>query len=68
MGSGVTTLLCDEIDNADLANNRTFRTIANGGHNRGGSIVRTIDCRPRSFGTFAPSRLRRSTPCRCLYL
>jgi hypothetical protein len=55
--SGVTTLLCDEIDNADLANNRTFRTIANGGHRRGGSIVRTIDGRPRSFSTFAPMAL-----------
>jgi hypothetical protein len=54
---GVTTLLCDEIDNADLANNRTFRIIANGGHRRGGSIVRTIDGRPRSFGTFAPMAL-----------
>jgi hypothetical protein len=55
--SGVTTLLCDEIDNADLANNRTFRAIANGGHRRGGSIVRTIDGRPRSFSTFAPMAL-----------
>jgi Protein of unknown function (DUF3631) len=54
---GVTTMLCDEIDNADLANNRTFRTIANGGHRRGGSIVRTIDGRPRSFRTFAPMAL-----------
>ena len=55
--SGVTTLLCDEIDNADLANNRTFCTIANGGHRRGGSIVRTIDGQPRSFSTFAPMAL-----------
>ena len=55
--SGVTTMLCDEIDNAALANNRTFRTIANGGHRRGGSVVRTIDGRPRSFSTFAPMAL-----------
>ena len=54
---GVITLLCDEIDNADLANNRTFRTIANGGHHRSGSIVRAIDGRPRSFSTFAPMAL-----------
>jgi hypothetical protein len=54
---GVTTLLCDEIDNADLANNRTFRTIANGGHRRGGRIARTIDGRPQSFSTFAPMAL-----------
>ena len=55
--SGVTTILCDEIDNADLANNRTFRTIANGGHHRSGKIVRTIDGRPQSFSTFAPMAL-----------
>jgi hypothetical protein len=55
--SGATTILCDEIDNADLANNRTFRTIANGGHHRSGSIVRTIDGLPRSFSTFAPLAL-----------
>lgn len=54
---GVTTLLCDEIDNADLANNRTFRTVANGGHHRSGRIVRTINGRPRSFSTFAPMAL-----------
>ena len=51
---GVSTLLLDEIDNADLVKNRTFRTIANGGHRRGGRIVRTTDGRPRSFDTFAP--------------
>src|SRR5260370_5915102 len=55
--SGVTTMLCDEIDNADLTNNRTFRTIANGGHPRRGSIVRTIDGRPLSLRTFAPMAL-----------
>jgi len=55
--SGVTTLLCDEIDNADLASNRTFRTIANGGYRRGGKVVRTIDGQPRSFDTFAPMAL-----------
>ena len=55
--SGVTTMLCDEIDNADLAKNRTFRTIANGGHHRSGSIVRTIHGQPRSFSTFAPMAL-----------
>ena len=54
---GDTTLLFDEIDNADLAKNWTFRTIANGGHHRSGSIVRTIDGRPRSFRTFAPMAL-----------
>ena len=53
---GFTTMLCEEIDNAALAN-RTFRTIANGGYRRGGSIVRTIDGRPRSFSTFAPMAL-----------
>jgi Protein of unknown function (DUF3631) len=47
-------MLCDEVDNADLANNRTFRTIVNGGHRRGGSIGRTIDGHPRSFSTFSP--------------
>jgi hypothetical protein len=52
--AGFTTLLCDEIDNADLANNRVFRTIANGGHHRSGVIVRTIDGQPRSFSTFSP--------------
>jgi hypothetical protein len=57
IGAGATTLLCDEIDNADLAINRTFLTIANGGHHRGGRIVRTIDGQPKSFSTFAPMAL-----------
>jgi putative DNA primase/helicase len=55
--AGFTTLLCDEIDNADLANNRVFRAIANGGHHRSGAIVRTIDGQPRSFSTFSPMAL-----------
>jgi hypothetical protein len=55
--AGFTTLLCDEIDNADLANNRLFRAIANGGHHRSGAIVRTIDSQPRSFSTFSPMAL-----------
>ena len=55
--AGVTTLLCDEIDNADLANNRVFRAVANGGHHRSGAIVRTIDGQPRSFPTFSPMAL-----------
>jgi hypothetical protein len=55
--AGFTTLLCDEIDNADLANNRAFRAIANGGHHRSGAIVRTIDGQPRSFSTFSPMAL-----------
>ncbi len=55
--AGVTTLLCDEIDNADVANNRVFRTIANGGHHRSGVIVRTHRNRPQSFSTFAPMAL-----------
>ena len=63
---GVTTLLLDEIDNADLAKNWTFRTIANGGHHRSGSIVRTIDGRRGASAPLPPWRLRRSAPYRCL--
>ena len=65
---GVTTLLLDEIDNADLAKNRTFRTIANGGHHRSGaSSGRSMAGRGAS-APLPPWRLRRSAPYRCLCL
>jgi hypothetical protein len=56
LDSGI-TILCDEIDNADLVNNRTFRSIANGGHSRTGRVDRTINGQPKSFSTFAPMAL-----------
>jgi hypothetical protein len=51
------TLLCDETDNYDLANNGSFRAVLNSGHRRGGSVIRVIDGAPRRYSTFAPVAL-----------
>jgi Protein of unknown function (DUF3631) len=54
---GVMTMLCDEIDNHDLANNSAFRAVVNSGHRRGGKTTRVMRGSPRSFKTFAPLAL-----------
>jgi len=49
-----TTLLIDEGDNLNLANNPVLRVVFNSGHQRGGSIRRYIGGWSRELPTFAP--------------
>jgi hypothetical protein len=51
------TLLLDEVDNLDLAGNKTLRALFNSGYRRGGSLDRFISGRPRKYPCFAPLAL-----------
>jgi Protein of unknown function (DUF3631) len=51
------TLLCDEVDNYDLASDGIFRAVLNSGHRHGGSFIRVIDGAARGYSTFSPVAL-----------
>lgn len=52
-----TTLLLDEMDNADLLRNSVLRSVINSGYQHGGTIPRVIDRKLKLFPTFAPMAL-----------
>jgi hypothetical protein len=51
------TVLLDEMDNQDLSNNATLRSVLNSGHRRGGRISRIVNGEKVEFGTYAPLAL-----------
>jgi len=51
------TLLIDEVDNADLAQNGRLRAIYNSGHRYGGGVTLMQRGRPHKYSTFAPLAL-----------
>jgi Protein of unknown function (DUF3631) len=53
----VTTLLLDEMDNAELSKNAELRKVINSGHERSGARRRVIGGRLKRFSTFAPVAL-----------
>jgi Protein of unknown function (DUF3631) len=57
INEGARTMLLDEMDNADLANNRELRRILNAGHEKGGTFSRVFDRRVEKFNVFAPVAL-----------
>ena len=51
------TMLLDEMDNADLANNREMRRALNAGHEKRGTFSRVFSQRVEKFDVFAPASL-----------